>query len=106
MEDAIEAIDRIRRYVAQGRPAFDASELIQAWVVHHLEILGEALSNVPQTVRDLAPALPWSQAIGMRNVLVHGYFGIDLDQVWNTATGDLPKLREQIEDLLRGLPAE
>ena len=63
--------------------------MIQAWIVHHLEILGEALSHVPQSVRDLAPQLPWSKATGMRNVLVHGYFGIDLDEVWGTADRDL-----------------
>ena len=104
MEDAVEAIERIEKYVARGRAAFDADELIQAWIVHHLEILGEALSHVPQSVRDLAPALPWSLALGMRNVLVHGYFGIDLDQVWNTAVRDLPALKGEIIRLLQRLP--
>lgn len=80
--------------------------MIQAWIVHHLEILGEALSHVPQGVRELAPLLPWSKATGMRNVLVHGYFGIDLDEVWNTAQRDLPGLREQISTLLNVLPRE
>ncbi len=75
--------------------------MIQAWIVHHLEILGEALSHVPQSVRDQAPLLPWSRATGMRNVLVHGYFGIDLDEVWNTALRDLPGLREQISILVK-----
>ena len=104
MEDALEAIDRIQKYAARGRTAFEGDELIQAWIVHHLEILGEALSHVPQSVRDLAPLLPWSKATGMRNVLVHGYFGIDIDEVWDTADRDLPGLREQISNLLDRLP--
>ena len=54
----------------------------------------------------MAPELPWSQVTGMRNVLVHGYFGIDLEVVWNTAHRDLPALRRQIASLLAQLPEE
>lgn len=92
--------------MVRGREAFDADELIQAWIVHHLEILGEALSHVPQSVRDRAPTLPWSLAVGMRNVLVHGYFGIDLEQVWSTAVRDLPPVKAEIIRLLQLLPPE
>lgn len=97
--DMLEALDRIDRYVSRGRAAFDSDELIQSWMVRHLQILGEAARALPPEVRDLAQDIEWKKITGMRHVLVHDYFGIDRDVVWGTVTRDLPPLKAAIERL-------
>ena len=69
-------------------------------MVPHLEILGEACRGLTTEARSANPNVPWAAIIGMRNVLVHDYFGIDLDEVWTTVERDLPPLRLQLEQLL------
>jgi uncharacterized protein with HEPN domain len=65
-------------------------------MVHHLEILGEACRGVSAVLRTAHPEVPWTAIVGMRNVLVHDYFRIDLAEVWSTIERDLPTLREQL----------
>jgi uncharacterized protein with HEPN domain len=84
----------------RGRQAFEADELIQSWIVRHLQIIGEAARALPEAVRAQAPAVPWAKIIGMLHILVHDYFGIDTAVVWEVVERDLPELRRQIEDLL------
>lgn len=98
--DLLEAITRIERYVAEGRSRFDADELVQTWVVHHLQIIGEAARKLSPEARDRAPDLPWPQIIAMRNILVHDYFGVNLDTVWSTVESDLPILKSRVQALL------
>lgn len=79
LRDILSAIDAIERYRDRGRTAFDQDELLQAWFLLHLQIIGEAARTLPDAVRDMAPDIPRSKMIGMRNILVHGYFNIDRD---------------------------
>jgi uncharacterized protein with HEPN domain len=102
--DILHAIGEIERYAAKGRSAFDADELVRTWIVHHVEIIGDASRGVAPQVRDLAPDVPWPAIVAMRNILVHGYFEIDADVVWEVVTRDLPALRRGVEALLRRLP--
>lgn len=104
MDDALEAIDRCLAQAARGRAAFDAEELIQVWMIHHLEILGEACRGISSSVRAAHPDVPWAAIVGMRNVLVHDYFGIDLMLVWSTVERDLPVLRAQLAVIVAELP--
>lgn len=69
-------------------------------VVRCLEVIGEASTNVPSEVRDGHPAVPWSRVIGMRNIVIHGYFGVDLRVIWDTVADDLPPLREAVARML------
>ena len=100
LRDILDAIERVERYAARGRQAFDRDELIQTWVVHHIEIIGEAASRLGRDFHDAHSEIAWPQVIAMRNVLVHEYFGIDLDEVWTTVARDLPDLKAKIELLL------
>ena len=84
--DILEAIDRIERYAQRGREAFDSEELIQSWIVHHLQILGEASRELSEDFKAKNPQVPWKSIIGMRHVLVHDYMNIDLDVAWTAAT--------------------
>lgn len=103
LRDMLEAIGAIERYVGRGRAAFEQDELLQGWFVRHLQIIGEGARTLPEDVRALAPDVEWSKIIGMRNVLVHGYFDIDLDIVWNAGSRDAPALRPRLERLLKQL---
>jgi len=95
LQDAVEAIDRCLSRAEGGRAAVDADPLVQVWMVHHLEILGEACRALTEPLRQAHPDVPWAAIVGMRNVLVHDYFGIDLEEVWSTVERDLPPLRAQ-----------
>jgi uncharacterized protein with HEPN domain len=90
LRDMLEAIERIERYAGRGREEFDRDELIQNWIVHHLQILGEAARSLPEEVRRKAPEVEWKKITGMRHVLVHDYFGIDRDIVWSTVEQESP----------------
>jgi len=102
LEDILRAIASIARYAERGRTAFDRDELVQSWMIYHLTLVGEAAARLSLALRDHHPGVPWPRVIGMRNVLVHGYFAIDLEEVWVTVERRVPTLRRQIETILRG----
>ena len=68
-----------------------------------MQIIGEAARALPEDVRAIASEIPWSNIVGMRNILVHGYFDIDTDIVWNAATRDVPAIKPAVERLLKTL---
>ena len=103
LRDILEAVAAVERYLDRGKLAFERDELLQGWFVRNLQIIGEAARALPQEIRAMAPEVPWPKIIGMRNVLVQGYFEIDVDIVWEAATRDLPLLRPAMEALLRKL---
>lgn len=69
-------------------------------VIRALEVIGEAAKNVPAQLRKRYPSVPWRVVTGMRDKLIHGYFGVDLERVWETVRDDLPPLVETIEMML------
>ena len=104
LQDILEAIQHIRRHTAVGRKAFEDDELVQSWCVRHLQIIGEAARALPDETRNSIPEIPWSKIIGMRHVLVHNYFGIDTELVWNVVENELDLLRTAIESFLNQKP--
>jgi uncharacterized protein with HEPN domain len=101
----MEALDRIDRHTHAGEREFRHNELVQSWVVRHLQILGEALRAISPELRARHEELPWSEIIGMRNILVHDYFDIDQDIVWSVVEHDLSGLRLGLERILAELPS-
>lgn len=99
--DVLEAIERIEKYSRQGKLLFDDEELIQNWILHHLQIIGEALSKISPNTKDENPEIPWKKIKGMRNILVHDYFGIDTEIVWNVIENELPNLKIEIRSLIK-----
>jgi uncharacterized protein with HEPN domain len=96
LEDILEAVARIEQYQTRGREAFESDELLQVWIVRHLQIIGEAASRVTEETRSRFPEIPWGKIIGMRHILVHGYFEIDHDIVWLVVEKDLASLKNQV----------
>ena len=100
LRDIQENIAAIEKYSAHGRDAFESDELIQTWILHHLLILGEAATRISDEFKEKHSEIPWSKIIGMRNILVHNYFGIDFDVVWSVVDKDLPELKLLIKAVL------
>jgi uncharacterized protein with HEPN domain len=98
--DIQEAIERIERYAARGREAFERDELIQTWVLYHLQIIGEAARALSPEFTGQHTEVPWPRIVGMRNILVHNYFGIDAAIVWSVVERDLPPLKRQVASIL------
>lgn len=103
LQDILEAIDRIERYSIRGRQVFEEDELIQSWFVQNLQIIGEAARTLSVSTKSLNPEIPWSKIIGMRNVLAHNYFEIDLELVWVAIERDIPDLKHNVEIILQNL---
>jgi len=99
--DILEAIEHIERYAAKGRDVFESDELIQVWMVHHLQIIGEAAARLGHEFHDRHPKVPWAQVVAMRNILVHEYFGIDLEGVWQAIERDLPDLKRELSETIK-----
>lgn len=104
LRDILEAIERIDRYTASDLDVLDESELIQNWVTRHLQIIGEACRHLNNSLREQYPDIPWQSIIGMRNILVHEYFEIDLDAVKAVLKQHLPILRSNVRRILEDLP--
>ncbi len=96
---AIEAIDAITDYTADGQKAFFSDGKTQDAVIRNIEIIGQAVKGISDDARALEPAVPWRQIVGMRDKLIHEYFGVDLVLVWDVVEQELPILRPQLEKL-------
>jgi len=97
---AIDAIDAIVEYTSEGRDAFFADRKTQDAVIRNLEILGQAVKGLSDETRSVDPELQWRQIAGMRDKLIHEYFGVDLALVWDVVEHELPDLRPRLQALL------
>ncbi len=105
--DMIEACDRVAEYThGMSSDVFREDRRTVDAVLRNLEVLGEAAKGVASNVRERASAIPWRSISGMRDVLIHDYFGVDLDVVVDVAFRRLPPLREELATLLAALDAE
>jgi uncharacterized protein with HEPN domain len=97
-------LDAVRKAMefTQGhtRATLDTDEMLELALIRLLEIIGEAAKSVSQDCRQNYPEIPWKQIAGTRDRLVHGYFDVDLDIVWEIVTADLPPLISQLEKIV------
>jgi uncharacterized protein with HEPN domain len=106
LSDILEAIAKIRERITDSLHAFQDDEMLQVWVIHHLQVIGEAARSVSQSLKDRHPEVPWPQIIALRNILVHEYFGLNMHQVWTMAQKDLPKLEEPVQHIRSQIAAD
>lgn len=101
LADIREALAKIDRYTARGKERFFSDELVQVWVIHHLQMIGEAANGISPGTQRRSPEIPWGEIIGLRNILVHHYFAIDAKEIWAVIEGDIPPLREAVLRILK-----
>ncbi len=97
----LDSISKIEQYLdGIEKEEYDKNTLIQDGVIRQLEIIGEAAKNISSALRESNTQLPWQDMAGMRDKLIHHYFGIDAELVWETAKNDLPFLKSEIQNIL------
>jgi len=101
LQDILEAISKIRDYTAGLTfENFAAEPKTRDAVIRNLEVIGEAVKKIPKEIRSRAPDVEWKRMAGLRDVLIHEYFRIDQEIVWDLVQNKLPILEEQIKLLL------
>jgi uncharacterized protein with HEPN domain len=100
LDDILDCISKIEEYSAGHKEeSFYADSKAQDAVLRRLEILGEAVKSIPEGFKNAHPAIPWKKIAGLRDVLVHAYFGINLKMVWIVIKTDLPVLKTEISKI-------
>ena len=100
LEDIMLAVQKIARYTSQmDHNEFLNHELVIDGVARNLEIIGEAARQLPEEFRRAHAQIPWPQIAGLRNRIVHDYFGLDLELIWEIVQHDLPELEKQVRAL-------
>jgi uncharacterized protein with HEPN domain len=101
LDDIIEAAEHIEKYTSGlSLEAFSKDRKTRDAVLYNLQVVGEAIKKVPEEVRSRHPDIEWKKIAGLRDILVHEYFGIDVDIVWDVVANKLPDLKLQIEKIL------
>ena len=100
----LDAISKIEEYSQEvDYQSFTRNTLIQDGVIRQLEIIGEATKRLSPALRSKYASIPWKQIAGIRDKLIHDYFGVDIDAVWETLKQDLPALKKEVEEIIRSL---
>lgn len=98
LDDIIEALQRIEKYTeGLDYDGWKKDEKTIDAVIRNLEIIGEAANYVPELIQEKYSEIPWSQMRAMRNVLIHEYFGVDVDILWHTISEELPDLKNKLQ---------
>ena len=101
LQDIKESIDRIEEYTQDmSEEDFMRSIQTQDAVIRRLEIIGEAVKNIPEDFRSRYPDVPWKQIAGMRDVLIHGYSRVNLERVWKVVKSELLELKLKVSQML------
>lgn len=102
LNDILDSIINIRMFIKDiDFLSFQEDTKTQFAVIRALEIIGEASKRIPKEVQNSYTDIPWRFMAGMRDKLIHGYFGIDINVVWNTATEDILNLEEKIKEIVK-----
>jgi uncharacterized protein with HEPN domain len=101
LKDILSACRKIEAIVAAtSEHSFLKDEVLSAAVLHHLTVIGEAIARLSVELRERHPEVPWRQIIAVRHRIVHAYFDLDWQILWDAATDDIPELRRRVLDIL------
>lgn len=105
LEDIAEAAEKTSQFIeGMTYEQFARDDKTSFAVVRALEIIGEATKKIPPTIRDAYPDVPWRAMAGMRDKLIHEYFGVNAEVVWKTAIQDIPTLKSAVDQILDDTP--
>lgn len=104
LTDMLQFCEQIRQYTVDlDFDTFSAHGISYDATVRKIELLGEAARHIPEDVREMAPGVEWDKIIGVRNILIHGYFGLNDEILWDIVQTKIEPLHEAIEELARKL---
>ena len=104
LEDILEGMNKIKKYTEdKDIEEFRSDSMAVDAVLRNLEVIGEASTNIPSEFREDNQDIPWKRMIGLRNIVIHEYFGVDLDIIWRIVTKDIPETKPLIKELLKDL---
>lgn len=106
LNEILGRIQRVGMYTQEGRTTFFESVLLQDGVILNFEVVGEAVKQVSQELKQKYPGIPWRRIAGFRDVLIHDYMEVSLSEVWNVVEQDLPNLKHNITLILQELGDE
>lgn len=96
------SIEKIQKYTNQlSFEEFSNNDMIIDAVIRNFEIIGEAVKKIPDEIKKQYPDIEWKESAGFRDILIHDYFGIDLELVWETIQNNIPNFKKKIEDILK-----
>jgi uncharacterized protein with HEPN domain len=102
-DDILEATSAVREYTRElTRDDFGRDRKTIDAVLRNLEVIGEAVKQLPADVRSAHPDVEWQKIAGLRDILIHAYFGVDIDIIWDVVSNKLPALEAQIRRILNG----
>jgi len=103
-EDIIDCINKIIEYTENTTEIeFRENTEKQDAVIRRIEIIGEAVKSISRDTRNKSPRIPWREIAGMRDIVVHEYFGVSIDMIWRVAVNEIPELKKDIEQIISGL---
>ncbi|MCP4652017.1 MAG: DUF86 domain-containing protein [Candidatus Omnitrophica bacterium] len=104
IEDILGAMNRIEEYIkGLSYEDFSENEMVEDAVIRKIEIIGEAARNVPEDIKEKYQNIPWKKMVGLRNITIHEYFGVDLDIVWEIITKNIPETKVDIQNVLEDM---
>ena len=98
LQDIAEAIDRIQLYLeGVARDEFETNQMRLDAVIRNLQIIGEAVKKIPDSIQKKYPNIPWQEIAGLRNRVTHAYFNVDINIIWDVVQSELPILKPQVQ---------